>query len=177
MTDINGFQLTGRIADEAKYSSTKNGTATLSFCLAVNRDRKINEQWVSKGSFFYLTVYGKRATGLCKILVKGTRIGVQGFLDQDVWTDAAGKKQYRTVFCVENLVLLGQPKTIPENENHIPEIPSHKFLPIQKIRLPKRNMQRISMDRKRSKITAALAEYQKTKLQIFFKERNEKTNF
>lgn len=125
MTDINGFQLTGRIADEAKYSSTKNGTATLSFCLAVNRDRKINEQWVSKGSFFYLTVYGKRATGLCKILVKGTRIGVQGFLDQDVWTDAAGKKQYRTVFCVENLVLLGQPKTIPENENHIPEIPSH----------------------------------------------------
>ena len=111
--------------DEAKYSSTKNGTATLSFCLAVNRDRKINEQWVSKGSFFYLTVYGKRATGLCKILVKGTRIGVQGFLDQDVWTDAAGKKQYRTVFCVENLVLLGQPKTIPENENHIPEIPSH----------------------------------------------------
>ena len=54
MTDINGFQLTGRIADNAKLSSTKNGTATLSFCLAVNRDRKVNEQWVSKGSFFYI---------------------------------------------------------------------------------------------------------------------------
>ena len=123
MTDINGFQLTGRVADEAKYSSTKNGTATLSFCLAVNRDRKVNEQWVSKGSFFYLTVYGKRATGLLKVLVKGTRIGVQGYLDQDVWTDAAGKKQYRTVFCVENLVLLGQSKNSQENEYHAQENP------------------------------------------------------
>ena len=123
MTDINGFQLTGRVADEAKYSSTKNGTATLSFCLAVNPDRKVNEQWVSKGSFFYLTVYGKRATGLLKVLVKGTRIGVQGYLDQDVWTDAAGKKQYRTVFCVENLVLLGQSKNSQENEYHAQENP------------------------------------------------------
>ncbi len=116
MTDINGFQLTGRVADEAKYSSTKNGTATLSFCLAVNRDRKVNEQWVSKGSFFYLTIYGKRATGLCKVLIKGTKIGVQGYLEQDSWTDAAEKKQYRTVFCVENLVLLGQSKNSQENE-------------------------------------------------------------
>lgn len=121
MTDINGFQLTGRIADNAKLSSTKNGTATLSFCLAVNRDRKVNEQWVSKGSFFYLTVYGKRATGLFKVLTKGTRIGVQGYIEQDSWTDSAGKKQYKTVFCVENLALLGQLKNSQENESQIPE--------------------------------------------------------
>lgn len=121
MTDINGFQLTGRVADNAKLSTTKNGTAALSFCLAVNRDRKVNEQWVQKGSFFYLTVYGKRATGLFKVLAKGTKIGVQGYLEQDAWTDAAGKKQYKTVFCVENLVLLGQPKNTSENESQIPE--------------------------------------------------------
>ena len=124
MTDINGFQLTGRVADEAKYSSTKNGTATLSFCLAVNRDRKVNEQWVSKGSFFYLTVYGKRATGLFKVLAKGTKIGVQGYLEQDSWTDQSGKKQYKTVFCVENLALLGQSKNGQENESQTPENPA-----------------------------------------------------
>lgn len=131
MTDINGFQLTGRVADNAKLSTTKNGTAALSFCLAVNRDRKVNEQWVQKGSFFYLTVYGKRATGLFKVLAKGTKIGVQGYLEQDSWTDQSGKKQYKTVFCVENLVLLGQAKNSQENDSQIPENPVQADEPFQ----------------------------------------------
>lgn len=122
MTDINHFSFTGRVADDAKYSSTKNGTATLSFCLAVNRDRKNNGQWVQKASFFYLTIYGNRASGLCKILAKGTRVGVEGFIEQDSWTDQTGKKQYRTVFCVENLVLLGQAKAHPAEENIPPAV-------------------------------------------------------
>lgn len=114
MTDLNTFSMTGRIAGETKYSSTKNGTATLSFSLAVNRDRKVNEQWKQEAAFFYLTVYGNRATGLYKVLTKGMKIGVQGQLWQDTWTDPNGKKQYRTVFCVENLALLGSAKNKDE---------------------------------------------------------------
>lgn len=146
MTDINNFSFTGRIADNAKYSSTKNGTATLSFCLAVNRDRKNNGQWIQKASFFYLTLYGNRASGLCKVLSKGTRVGVEGFIEQDSWTDQTGKKQYRTVFCVENLVLLGQPKAHPAEENFPPsafsaqpEIQSQMEIQNKKDELPAEN--------------------------------------
>lgn len=115
MTDLNTFSMTGRIAGETKYSSTKNGTATLSFSLAVNRDKKVNEQWEQEAAFFYLTVYGNRATGLYKVLTKGMKIGVQGHLWQDTWTDKNGEKQYRTVFCVENLALLGSSKNKQES--------------------------------------------------------------
>lgn len=105
MTDINEFALTGRIAGETKLGTTKNGTATLSFCLAVNRDKYVNNQWVNNAGFYWFTVYGNRATGLHKYLKKGMPLGVSGHVEQDVWQDGE-KKNYRTVLYPEKIALL-----------------------------------------------------------------------
>lgn len=111
MTDINGFALTGRIAGETKLGTTKNGTATLSFCLAVNRDKYVNNQWVNNAGFYWFTVYGNRATGLHKYLRKGMALGVSGHIEQDVWQDG-DKKNYRTVLYPERISLLSSSEKV-----------------------------------------------------------------
>lgn len=111
MTDINEFALTGRIAGETKLGTTKNGTATLSFCLAVNRDKYVNNQWVNNAGFYWFTVYGNRATGLYKYLKKGRALGVSGHVEQDVWQDGE-KKNYRTVLYPEKIAPLGSSEKV-----------------------------------------------------------------
>lgn len=132
MTDINTFSFTGRIANNTEYSQTKNGTSTLSFSIAVNRDRKVNEQWIQEASFFYLTVYGNRADGLRNVLQKGMKIGAEGHLRQDTWTDQTGKKQYKTVFCVENIALLGPAKNPQASDQATSQVPEQAFPQNQK---------------------------------------------
>ena len=107
MTDINIFSFTGRITGEPRVSQTKGGTPYITFCLAINRDKKEGDKWVKSAAFHYMSVYGDRAKGIYKYLTKGTPVGVQGHIDQDIWEDASGKKNYRTVLVPEHIALLG----------------------------------------------------------------------
>lgn len=113
MTDINNFTVTGRIAGETKLSTTRNGTAILSFCVAVNRDKKVNDEWVSAAGFFWFSVYGNRATGLHPYLRKGVPVGISGHIEQEIWQEG-DKKNYRTVLCAEEIALLGTASAKPE---------------------------------------------------------------
>lgn len=118
MTDINSFCFTGRITGEPKVYQTKGGTPYIVFCLAVNRDKKEGDKWVKTAGFHYMSLYGERARSLYKYLVKGTPLGVQGHIDQDIWEDSLGKKNYRTILVPDNIALLGykNPEAVSEEK-------------------------------------------------------------
>ena len=136
MTDLNSFSLTGRIAGKPRLSSTKNGTTTFSFCLAVNRDKQINGVWTKTAAFYWFTVYGARAPGLYKYISKGLPVGVSGHIDQDRFQDETGKMQYKTKLVPDNVALLGKNEAKPQSHSdtepvsaNIPQFEEAPFIP------------------------------------------------
>ena len=78
MTDINKVILVGRLTkdmDDLRYTHEQMAIGEIS--IAVNRSRKINDQWQDEASFFYCTVYGKTAENLKQYLVKGQQVAIE----------------------------------------------------------------------------------------------------
>jgi single-strand DNA-binding protein len=65
---------------------TANGTPTCYFGIAVDRVKKVNEEWKKTPSFFNFNLFGKKAEGVAKYLIKGQTISLEGHLEEDRWT-------------------------------------------------------------------------------------------
>jgi len=76
------------------------------FGLAVNRRRKVGDQWEEEANFFDVVVWGRTAEALNQYLVKGKQIGVEGELRQDRW-EQDGQKRSRVEIVASNIMLLG----------------------------------------------------------------------
>lgn len=105
--DINKVFLIGRLVrdpDQVKY--TQSGQAILKFSIAVDRREKKGGEWVSKASFFDITVWGKQAESIAQFLCKGKQIALDGYLDQQTW-EKDGQKFSRVTITANQIQLLG----------------------------------------------------------------------
>jgi single-strand DNA-binding protein len=106
MSDINHVVLVGRLTRDAELKYTATGQAVCKFSIAVNRRRKMGEQWVDEANFFDIVVWGKQGEALNQYLVKGKLIGVDGELRQDRW-EQDGQNRSKVEVVANNLQLLG----------------------------------------------------------------------
>ena len=106
MADINRVILVGRLTRDAELKYTSGGTAVSKFGLAINRRRKVGDQWEEEPSFFDVVVWGRVAEALNQYLVKGKQIGVDGELRQSRW-EQDGQKRSRVEIHANNIQLLG----------------------------------------------------------------------
>lgn len=84
---INQVSITGNLTREPELRNTQNGTAVLSFGIAVNDLRKNQNtgQWEDVPNFFECVTFGNRATALGDILTKGMKVAVSGKLHYSSW--------------------------------------------------------------------------------------------
>jgi len=107
VADINSVVLVGRLTRDMELSRIPSGTAIGKMSIAVNhRGVKKGDEWESKVSFFDVTIWGKTAESLAQYLTKGTRICIQGELEQERW-EKDGKPQSRVKITAHNIQLLG----------------------------------------------------------------------
>jgi single-strand DNA-binding protein len=106
MADINRAILVGRLTRDAELKYTSGGTAVSRFGLAINRRRKVGDQWEDEPNFFDIVVWGRTAESLNQYLVKGKQIGVDGELRQNRW-EQDGQKRSRVEIHANNIQLLG----------------------------------------------------------------------
>jgi single-strand DNA-binding protein len=106
MTDLNRVVLVGRLTRDAEMKFTPSGLAVSKFSIAVNRSRKVGDQWEEEASFFDATLWGRSAESLSQYLVKGKQIALDGELRQDRW-EQDGQKRSKVEIVVNNLQLLG----------------------------------------------------------------------
>ena len=137
MQDINNIILIGRLtkdcgADQYSFNYTKNGTAHAILSIAVNRSVKQNEQWQEEVSYFDIELWGKTAENLKPYLLKGTQIGVAGYLKQERWKDKDGNNKSKIVVVADNISLLGSKSnnsgskpttTTPQQQGYQEDIP------------------------------------------------------
>jgi len=85
MEDLNSVNLIGRVTRDTELRYTNGGTATCTATIAVNRRRKVNDQWQDEASFIDIQLWGKPAEGLASRLTRGVQIAVTGSLRQEKW--------------------------------------------------------------------------------------------
>lgn len=111
---INRIVLVGNLTKDADVTYTPGGTAIAKISLAVNRRVKSGEGWADEVSYFDVQIFGKQAEGLKPYLLRGKKIGVDGYLKQERW-EQEGQKRSRVVINANEIELLS-PK---ENNNNL----------------------------------------------------------
>lgn len=95
MADGNSVDLVGNVTRDVTLRFTPGGMAVAQFGLAVNRrrqDRSTNE-WKDETSFFDVVAYGTLAENVSECVPRGTRVVVQGRLEQRSWETQDGDKR------------------------------------------------------------------------------------
>ena len=106
MADINHVVIVGRLTRDAELKYTNNGTAICKIAIAVNRRRKIDDQWTDEASFFDVTIWGKMGEAINQYLVKGKQVGIEGELRQNKW-EQDGQPRSKVEIVANNVQLLG----------------------------------------------------------------------
>ena len=107
---LNRVILLGNLGQEPDLKVLQSGTAVLKLSLGCNEsylDRNNVRQ--EKCEWVRVTIFGKRAEGLAKILNKGDRVCVEGSLHTSSY-DKEGQKHYSTEVNARGVYLCGSGK-------------------------------------------------------------------
>jgi single-strand DNA-binding protein len=105
MSDLNQSFLIGRLVRNAELKYTSNGKAVSKFSIAVNKRRKIGNEWKDDANFFELVIWGQLAESLHPYLTKGKQIGIVGELTQERW-EQDGQNRSKVTITVQSIQLL-----------------------------------------------------------------------
>lgn len=105
---LNRVMLLGNLGADPELRTTSGGQAVLKLRLATtesyldrNRARQERTEWHS------VTVWGRRAEALSRILSKGSRLFIEGAIRTSSYDDKDGNKRYRTEVVANNIILAG----------------------------------------------------------------------
>ncbi len=105
---LNRATLLGNLGSDPELRYTPNNRPVLKFRLATtesyldqNNARQEVTQWHN------VVLWGKRGEALSKILTKGTKVYVEGRIENSSYDDKDGVKRYRSEVSCTNLILLG----------------------------------------------------------------------
>ena len=106
MSDLNSVTLIGRLTRDAELKYTANGKAVSKFSLAVNKRRRVGDEWKEEANFFEIILWGQLGESLDQYLVKGKQVAVIGELTQERW-EQDGQNRSKVVVTAATVQLLG----------------------------------------------------------------------
>lgn len=91
----NTVTVVGNLTRDPELRFTPTGQAVASFGLAVNRrwQNRQTQEWEEATSFFDVTCWAQMAENVSESLTKGSRVVVNGRLDQRSWENQDGDKR------------------------------------------------------------------------------------
>lgn len=120
---MNNLSAIGNVSKDAELRHTANGDAVCQFNFALNSgygDKQITT-WLN------CSLWGKRATTLAPMLLKGTKIGITGELTNRPYTAKDGTEKYSLEVRIVDLTLLGSKKDAETRADAKAEQPSNGF--------------------------------------------------
>jgi single-strand DNA-binding protein len=107
---LNRVILIGNLGQDPELRHTTN-SSVLNIRMATTESYMSGKEKKEVTEWHTVTVWGKRAKGLSKILAKGDRICVEGRLQTRSWEAKDGSTRYATSINASNIVLLGSKST------------------------------------------------------------------
>lgn len=122
---MNKVVLSGRLSKEVELRHFQGGGAVANFSLALNRKVKQSDgSYKDEVSFVEIKLFGRTAEVASQFLVKGSRLLVEGRLQQETWQDATGQNRSKIVVVGEGIEFLD---TKQDGERELAE--NHKPAP------------------------------------------------
>jgi len=100
--DLNRVTIIGRLTRDPELKQIASGTAVCNFSIANGRKFKDKEDT----SFFDCIAWGKLGELVAQYMKKGSKIGVDGRLQQRNWEDKDGKKRSTVEIVADNVQFL-----------------------------------------------------------------------
>lgn len=103
---MNKVILIGNITKDIELRQSNSGKFVVEFSIAINngKDQQGNEL---PADFINCTAWNKTAEVLSKYATKGTKVGIEGAMKTQTWTDQQGNNRYKTYVLVDRVELLG----------------------------------------------------------------------
>ncbi|MCL2175287.1 MAG: single-stranded DNA-binding protein [Treponema sp.] len=117
MADLNHVVLIGRLTRDAEVKITAGGQAVTKFSIAVNRRKKVGDNWEDEANYFDIVLWGKQGESLQSYLVKGKMVGVDGELRQDRWQQD-GQNRSKVEIVASYVQLLGGGQSSGDRQNY-----------------------------------------------------------
>lgn len=126
--DINRVFMIGRLTKDPELRYTQGGTSIASFSIANNRSYTVQNEKKEQVSFFNCLAWGKGGEVLAQYAKKGSKIGIEGRLQQRSWQDQNGQKRNTVEIVVENFQFLGGngQQGGEQNGQNAPSEPAHE---------------------------------------------------
>lgn len=106
MAGFNRCIFIGHMTRAIELRYTPNGTPVGSFGLAVNRRFKQGDELKEEVCFIDVVTFGKQAENASKYLTKGSKVNIEGRLQQRRWETDAGEKRSKHEVVAENILYL-----------------------------------------------------------------------
>ncbi|MGH3851118.1 MAG: single-stranded DNA-binding protein [Pseudonocardiaceae bacterium] len=117
--------ITGNLTRDPELRFTPTGQANASFGVAVNRrwQNRQTQEWDEATSFLDVIAWGTLAENIAQSLTRGTRVVVEGRLDQRSWENNEGEKRSKVEITADEVgpSLRFATVTISKNERRTPE--------------------------------------------------------
>lgn len=123
---LNSVIMTGRMAAEPELKTTQSGVNVTSFRIAVTRNYKVNDEYLS--DFFTVVAWRNTAEFTAKHFKKGDTLTVQGRAEVHKFTDKDGNNR-EMVEIIADSVYFGEKKR-DTNERNTETVPDD-FEPIE----------------------------------------------
>ena len=105
---LNRVMLLGSLGADPELRSTNSGESVLRLRLATNeRYQDKQKEWKERTEWHSITVWGKRAEALHRILSKGSSLFIEGALRTSSYDDKEGVKRYKTEIVAKEVILTG----------------------------------------------------------------------
>src|SRR5487761_1611823 len=91
----NSITIVGNVTRDPEHKFLNSGQAAVRFSVAVNRrwQNRQTQEWEERVSYFEVTGYGQMAENAANSLSKGSRVVVNGRLEQRSWETENGEKR------------------------------------------------------------------------------------
>ena len=111
---MNKVILIGNITKDIELRQSNSGKFVVEFSVAINngKDQQGNEL---PADFINCTAWNKTAEVLSKYATKGTKVGIEGAMKTQTWTDQQGNNRYKTYVLVDRVELLSRPQQQQQN--------------------------------------------------------------
>lgn len=110
--DLNRVMIIGRLTQDPEVKTTPSGQSVANIRVVTNR-AWTDQQGVKqeRAEFHSCVLWGRLADIAGQYLTKGQRIYLEGRVETRDWTGQDGVKRYRTEIIVENMIMLGGPRS------------------------------------------------------------------
>lgn len=108
--DLNKWIGVGRLTKAPELTYTPSGTAVCKFSIASNAVYYQNSEKKEKVNYFNLVALGKTGESIVEFCRKGMRLGIEGRLSWNSWTDKHGSKYSAIEIIVDTFQFLDTKK-------------------------------------------------------------------